>query len=108
MINESLCVKPRVFPWNLGSGLSVGQDGDDFRQSRFCTNLVSRAMAPEGGRTFSRYSPLRRGNGCFMGPGDSLLLCSVVANIIGFHLRPRSSSTRQSDPKEKIEIDITS
>lgn len=43
-----------------------------------------------------------------LGPGDSLLLFSVVANIIGFHLRPRSSSTRQSDPKEKIEIDITS
>ena len=43
-----------------------------------------------------------------LGPGDSLLLCSVLANIFGRLWRPRSSSTRQSDVKEKMEIDITS
>lgn len=43
-----------------------------------------------------------------LGPGHCLLLCSVLANIFVCLLRPRSSSTRQRDVKEKMEIDITS
>lgn len=62
-------------------GPSVGQDGDDFRHSRFCTNLVSRVM--EGGRAFSAYSPSDVVTDASLGPGDSLFLCSVLANIFG-------------------------